>query len=358
MSYTDFRYLVPQFTAEKGADGRSTVRAEYQQIFPRSFMVYDIAALQALYGADATTMSGNNTYFFDPPGTVRTALYTEGAVHYPLPVYVTLWDGGGEDTIDLSATKHKNIVRLKPGSYLDIDFHDTETQIREQQQRYAEELGTNYYDSWVRDVFTQESDRLYTGEKALGIAYGTVIENVIGGSADDIFYDNQVDNKLFGGEGNDIFYLGEGGYDTIDGGHEQDTVILPVSRDTVTMQQSGTETIVVAEHFAVQLIGVSRSNLATVHSRWFEKQTPEVGLLALGKSDFEAIEPFRHDRSMATPLLRLKANRPSKDLRQTNHPRRQTENSCPIAHRKGFRFNDHGFRSTAKPQQKASHILA
>jgi Ca2+-binding RTX toxin-like protein len=256
MSYTDFRPLVPQFTAEKDADGGSTVRAEYQQTFPRSFMVYDIAALQALYGADTTTMSGNNTYFFDPPGTVRTALYAEGSVHYPLPVYVTLWDGGGEDTIDLSATKHKNIVRLKPGSYSDIDLRDIDTQIREQQQRYAEELGTNYYDSWVRDVFTKVSDQLYTGEKALGIAYGTVIENVIGGSADDIFYDNQVDNKLFGGDGNDSFYLGEGGYDTIDGGQGQDTVILPVSRDTVTIQQSGTETIVVAEHFAARLIGV------------------------------------------------------------------------------------------------------
>jgi hypothetical protein len=39
-----------------------------------------------------------------------------------------------------------------------------------------------------------------------------------------------------------------------------------------------------------------------------------VGLLALGKSDFEAIEPFRHDRLMATPQLRLKANCPSKEL--------------------------------------------
>jgi hypothetical protein len=41
---------------------------------------------------------------------------------------------------------------------------------------------------------------------------------------------------------------------------------------------------------------------------------------------------------------RKKDNCPSKELLQTDHPRRQTENSCPIAHRKGFRFNDHGFR--------------
>jgi len=39
-----------------------------------------------------------------------------------------------------------------------------------------------------------------------------------------------------------------------------------------------------------------------------------------------------------------KANCPLKELWQTNHPRRQTKNSCPIAHRKGCRFNDHGFR--------------
>jgi hypothetical protein len=43
---------------------------------------------------------------------------------------------------------------------------------------------------------------------------------------------------------------------------------------------------------------------------------------------------------------RKKGNCPSKELRQTDHPRRQTENSCPIAHRKGFRSNDHGFRTS------------
>ena len=50
MSYTDYQNLIPVFTSSG-----SSVNVNYQQIYPDRFMVYDIAALQAIYGADTIT---------------------------------------------------------------------------------------------------------------------------------------------------------------------------------------------------------------------------------------------------------------------------------------------------------------
>ena len=86
MSYTSYKSYIPIFSGEKTSSG-SSVDVNYQSIEPDNYGVYDIAALQALYGANKTSNTGNNTYKY---GT--TAFYT------------TIWDAGGIDTIDLSST--------------------------------------------------------------------------------------------------------------------------------------------------------------------------------------------------------------------------------------------------------------
>lgn len=201
MSYTDYKNLVPVFTG-------TPVGAVYKQVYPDGFMVYDIAALQSIYGTNPTTNTGNDIYRYDDT-----------------PFYHTIYDAGGIDTLDISATTHTNIIRLTPGSYSDINYRSIETQIAEQQAKFHSELGTNYYDNWVADVYNKYKDKIYTGEKALGIAYGVVIENAIGGSGNDVFYDNSVDNYLVGNAGNDTFYEGAAGFDTIDGGPGTDKVV-------------------------------------------------------------------------------------------------------------------------------------
>ena len=54
-------------------------------------MVYDIVALQYLYGANNNFNGENTTYTFDPE----------------TPFIKTIWDSGGVDTIDLSRIGHK-----------------------------------------------------------------------------------------------------------------------------------------------------------------------------------------------------------------------------------------------------------
>lgn len=235
MSYTNYKYLVPEIVYSA-----NRMSGSYEQLFPQTFMVYDIAALQSIYGADTTTNTGNTTYTY---GTT--------------PFYSSIWDAGGIDTLDLTQTTHSNTIKLTSGNYSNINYASVATQIAQKQAQYEVEADTTYYNSWIASVYNDYANDIYTGENALGIAYGTIIENAMGGSGSDSFYDNSVDNILQGNAGNDIFYLGEGGFDTIIGGAGTDKIVLSLTKNSVTMQaQSTGETLLVANDFALSLTGV------------------------------------------------------------------------------------------------------
>jgi len=68
----------------------------------------------------------------------------------------------------------------------------------------------SYYSAYDRTA-------LYTGEYNIGIAHNAVIENALGGSANDTITGNSSNNTLSGGAGDDSIE-GNGGDDTIDGG--------------------------------------------------------------------------------------------------------------------------------------------
>ena len=148
MSYTDYQNLIPVFTSSG-----SSINVNYQQIYPDRFMVYDIATLQAIYGADTTTQTGNTTYQY---GTS--------------PFYASLWDAGGVDTLDLSATTASNTVDLVPGHYSSINTRSVSAQAQEQKQI------TPSFDKFIDGVYSQQSNSIYTGTKNLGIAYGSDVQ--------------------------------------------------------------------------------------------------------------------------------------------------------------------------------------
>ncbi len=114
------------------------------------YQLYDIAALQYLYGADYTSTGGDDIYAFADLGGKAE----------------TLWDGGGRDTIDMSAATYGVVVDLNEGAFSTII-----------------ESGTNN----------------------ISIAFGAVIEDLVGSAYDDILIGNAADNLLTGGAGNDTF---------------------------------------------------------------------------------------------------------------------------------------------------------
>jgi serralysin len=83
MSYTNVGYLRPVFET----DGYG-VSCEYAEHYRTDYGIDDIAALQAFYGPNGTYHDGADLYELSD-------LYLEGG-------YRTIWDGGGEDTLDLS----------------------------------------------------------------------------------------------------------------------------------------------------------------------------------------------------------------------------------------------------------------
>lgn len=236
MSYTDYQNLVPVFTTSG-----SSANVDYQQLYPDRFMVYDIAALQAIYGADSTTQTGNNTYQY---GTS--------------PFYASIWDAGGTDTLDLSTTTASDTVDLTPGHYSSINTRSVSTQAQEQKQTFASQ-GKTGFDSWIDSAYAQQSSKIYTGTHNLGIAYGAIIENVITGSAADTVTDNKVDNDIKTSAGNDLIYLGAGGHDTIDGGAGTDSVSLALTKSQVTYtSEAGGLIRLVGTTFAADLYNVEK----------------------------------------------------------------------------------------------------
>jgi serralysin len=167
---------------------------------PTTYMMYDIQALQTMYGAYYGSNSGNTTYTWSST-TGQTFI---NGVSQGTPggnkVFMTVWDGGGVDTYDMSNYGGGVTINLNPG----------ESSITSDAQR-AQLGGGNQAQGTVYNSL------LFQGNLA------SIIENAIGGAGNDTITGNQVANVLTGNGGNDNLYGGDGG-DTLYGGAGNDTL--------------------------------------------------------------------------------------------------------------------------------------
>jgi hypothetical protein len=92
--------------------------------YPSTPMIYDIAAIQATYGANYTTRAGNGgTYGFNITSDVAArsanglAVYSFSQNAHPI---FTIWDGAGTDTLDCSGYSATQILSLTDGTYSSI----------------------------------------------------------------------------------------------------------------------------------------------------------------------------------------------------------------------------------------------
>ncbi len=194
LRYTVMSYTQPSNTGivdvTLGAGGGySWITSSIQ---PRTPMLYDIAAMQALYGANMATRAGNDSYGF-----------ADGE-----RFLATIWDGGGIDTIDASAQSLRSIISLVDGTFSSIGLRLTTVELRREIPAIATNAPTPSYD----------------GRDNLAIAFGAVIENAIGGAGDDLITGNMVDNQILGGAGNDTL-SGAAGNDTLTGGAGADSLM-------------------------------------------------------------------------------------------------------------------------------------
>jgi len=167
---------------------------------PQTYMMLDIAALQAMYGANYTTYAGDTTYRWDP--TTGRMSIKEGAgafVGQGIPgdnrIFLTTWDGGGYDTYDMSNYATGVSIDLRPGQWSITAANQ------------LAHLGYVFDGSTTTDVYAQGNvynAYLYNDNPA------SLIENAMGGTGDDTIVGNEGDNILTGNAGRDIFTGGDG----------------------------------------------------------------------------------------------------------------------------------------------------
>ena len=195
---------------------------------PQTPMLNDVMVIQQIYGSSTTTRSGDTIYGFGSNISGTSAqIYDFARNQHPV---LTLFDSGGNDTLNLSGWSTRADIRLEAGAFSS-----------------ANDMTNN-----------------------ICIAYGCSIENAVGGSGNDSLAGNAAANRLDGGAGADVLagmdgddsLTGGTGNDQINGGPGTDTAVLPgtfasysfnydalANLYTVAGAVSGTDTYTLVEYF-------------------------------------------------------------------------------------------------------------
>ena len=159
--------------------------AQWQDLWPQTYMYADILALQYLYGKDTVTTAGADSYSYSDDERY----------------FLTIWDYGGDDTLSVTGTSDVKL-NLTPGTWSNV--------------------GTTI-EYWDGANFTYDSDTVF-------IMPDTIIENATGAAGDDTIIGNNADNVLLGNAGADTI-SGGAGADTLNGGTGDDRLSGGVGAD-------------------------------------------------------------------------------------------------------------------------------
>ena len=159
----------------------TNVNATYA--YALSPQIADIIAVQNLYGHTNTTRTGDTTYGYNSStgsgANTGDDIFDVTATDWEISL--TILDDGGRDTIDMSGSTANNRANLNDETTSDLN-------------------------GFIGNI---------------SIARGTVIEDYIGGSAQDDVTGNEYANRLYGMDGTDTL-RGEGGHDMLIGGEGGD----------------------------------------------------------------------------------------------------------------------------------------
>ncbi len=174
-----WQYSIMSYFAESNYSGSS-----YRYVITPQ--IADIYAVALMYGAATTTRTGNTVYGFN---NTASSIYNFSS--YSQAPALTIYDSGGNDTLDCSGYSSSQTIDLRAGNFSSVGG-----------------LTNN-----------------------IGIALGTVIENAIGGSGSDTLIANDSGCSLSGLGGNDTL-IGGAVADRLTGGSGRDTLTGNGGADT------------------------------------------------------------------------------------------------------------------------------
>ena len=202
-AYDAMSYSVMTYRSHQGSSLGGYTNESYG--YAQTLMLYDIAALQEIYGVNWDTNAGDTIYSWDETTGAMSINGEVSLASAGTNIFMTLWDGGGNDTLDLSNFSDQTCIDLRPG----------------QGSRFSDDqlvqLDFDAY-SGHEDVFAEFNiflALLPDGDTR------ALIENVIGGTGRDIIDGNQADNLICGGRGGD-WIAGHFGNDTLEGNQGRD----------------------------------------------------------------------------------------------------------------------------------------
>jgi Ca2+-binding RTX toxin-like protein len=203
----------------------------YSAIGASTPMLYDVAAIQYLYGANTTRGAGDTTYTFDPHA----------------PFFQCIWDAGGIDTISVANFTLGCEIDLRPGQFSNIMIPSDPIP-----QGWSATLPT------------------YDGTENLSIAFGAIIERATGGAGNDTLTGNDARNVLSGGAGNDRLDGGASGGNfvsrlgnSLTGGTGDDFYTVNVTDRIWEAPDEGNDTVQTAQSYR---LGANLENLVLTGS--------------------------------------------------------------------------------------------
>ncbi|EPU0812319.1 serralysin family metalloprotease [Morganella morganii] len=176
------QYSVMSYWSEK------ITGADHKGYYASAPLLDDITAIQKLYGANYHTRTGDTIYGFD--SNTGRDYYSAKSVSDKL--IFTVWDGGGNDTLNFSRYKQDQKISLREGDFSDVGG--------------------------------------LTGN--VSIAHGVKIENAYGGRGNDVIIGNDENNILKGNGGDDVLY-GGAGQDQLWGGTGNDIFVFSAVTDSL-----------------------------------------------------------------------------------------------------------------------------
>lgn len=215
--HNQMAYSVMTYKSHMGSVGGAYTNEYYG--YSQTYMSYDIAAAQALYGVNWSTNNDDSTYRWSSSNGQLTINGVGQGAPASNRIFSTIWDGGGTDTLDLSNYQHGTTGDMAPGGFLSFN------PIQKAQLSSGVWADGNVYFSLAPN----------------GSKKNAYIENLVTGMGDDFVFGNKANNEItamggldhIDGRGGHDILNGNGGKDFIKGGPGGDVLNGGLGKDTL-----------------------------------------------------------------------------------------------------------------------------